>query len=327
MRRTLATAAALLGAGTLVLAGCSSGGDTSSDGMPIVVTSTNVWGSVVSAVAGDNATVTTLYTNNEGDPHEFEPSAADTAEVSDADLVVLNGGHYDQYMEDAVAGGDVPTVNAFELLTGEEHAAEESGESHEDHAHEDHAHDDHAHDEASLNEHVFYDLAVVGEVATQVGDQLADLDPANADEFRSNAEQFNAEIDGLREQLATIKSEHDGTQVAQTEPLAGYMLAEAGLTDSAPAGFAQSVEEGQSPSAADRAAMEDLLTSGTVHALIYNTQAVDSVTEAVLSVAQRSDVPVVEFTETLPDGTTDYIAWQSAQIEDLSNALGSHAAH
>jgi zinc/manganese transport system substrate-binding protein len=322
MRRTLATAAALLGAGTLVLAGCSSGDDASSDGMPTVVTSTNVWGSVASAVAGDKATVTTLYTNNEGDPHEFEPSAADTATVADADLVVINGGHYDQYMEDAVAGGDVPTVNAFELLTGEEHAAEESGESHEHHAH-----DDHAHDESSLNEHVFYDLAVVGEVATQVGDQLADLDPANADEFRSNAEQFTTEIDGLREQLATIKADHDGTEVAQTEPLAGYLLAEAGLTDSAPAGFTQAVEEGQSPSAADRAAMEDLLTSGTVHALIYNTQAVDSVTEAVLAVAQRSDVPVVEFTETLPDGTTDYIAWQSAQIEDLNNALGSHAAH
>lgn len=317
MRRTLATAAALLGAGTLVLAGCSSGDDASSDGRPIVVTSTNVWGSVASAVAGDKATVTTLYTNNEGDPHEFEPSAADTATVADADLVVLNGGHYDQYMEDAVAGGDVPTVNAFELLTGEEHAAEESGESHEDHSH----------DESSLNEHVFYDLAVVGEVATQVGDQLAELDPANADEFRSNAEQFTTEIDGLREQLATIKADHDGTEVAQTEPLAGYLLAEAGLTDSAPAGFTQAVEEGQSPSAADRAAMEDLLTSGSAHALIYNTQAVDSVTEAVLAVAQRSDVPVVEFTETLPDGTTDYIAWQSAQIEDLSNALGSHDAH
>ncbi|MXP19984.1 ABC transporter substrate-binding protein [Gordonia sp. HNM0687] len=333
MRRTLATTAALIGTGTLVLAGCSGGDDTSTDGMPTVVTSTNVWGSVASTVAGDKATVTTLYTNNEGDPHEFEPSAADTATVSDADLVVLNGGHYDQYMEDAIAGTDVPAINAFELLTAEDHAAE-------DHADEDHAdeesgdahdeaesHDAHAHDESALNEHVFYDLAVVGEVATQVADQLGEIDPANADEFRSNAEQFTTGIDGLRGELATIKADHDGTEVAQTEPLAGYLLAEAGLVDSAPAGFTQSVEEGQSPAAADRAAMEDLLTSGTVHALIYNIQAVDSVTEAVLSVAQSSDVPVVRFTETLPDGTTDYIAWQSAQIEDLSNALGSHDAH
>ncbi|WP_124710248.1 metal ABC transporter solute-binding protein, Zn/Mn family [Gordonia insulae] len=313
MRRTLAAAVALIGASALALAGCSgddSGGGSAS-GTPTVVTSTNVWGSVASAVAGDKATVTSLYTNAEGDPHEFEPSASDTASVADADVVVLNGGHYDAYMESAIEGTDVTSVNAFEILEGDSH----------DHA----AGDDHDH--SSMNEHVFYDLEVVGQVATKVGDALAEKDPANADTFRANAQAFTTKIDGLREKLAAIKTAHDGTKVAQTEPLAGYLLDEAGLVDVAPAGFTQSVEEGQSPSAADRAAMEDLLTSRTVHAFIYNTQASDSVTEALRATADSAKVPVVEFTETLPDGTTDYIAWQTGQIDALSSALDAHAAN
>ncbi|GAA3700794.1 metal ABC transporter solute-binding protein, Zn/Mn family [Gordonia hankookensis] len=306
MRRTLAATAALLGAGALALTGCSGTDDGNPSGTPTVVTSTNVWSSVASAVAGDKATVTSLYTNSEGDPHEFEPSAADTAQVTDADVVVLNGGHYDAYMEDAVKGSDATAINAYDILAGENH----DGGDHSD-----------------MNEHVFYDLSVAGQVATEVGDALAAKDPGNADAFRANARAFNEKITGLRGQLAAIKAAHDGTKVAQTEPLAGYLLDEAGLVDAAPAGFAQSVEEGQSPSAADRAAMEDLLTSRTVGALVYNTQAVDSVTESVLQTAQKAGVPVVEFTETLPDGVTDYITWQSGQIQALGAALGEHAAH
>ncbi|ROZ98895.1 metal ABC transporter solute-binding protein, Zn/Mn family [Gordonia sp. OPL2] len=321
MRRTLATTVALIGASALALAGCSGGDDGgASSGTPTVVTSTNVWGSVASAVAGDKATVTTLYTNAEGDPHEFEPSAADTAKVSDADVVVLNGGGYDAYMEKAVEGSDIPTIDAYDIFQGDHGHDSQAGSDSGDHDHGDHDHGD-------QNEHVFYDLPVVAEVATDLANTLAEKDPANADAYRANAEAFGTKITGLRDDLATIKKDHDGTEVAQTEPLAGYMLAEAGLVDASPAGFTQSVEEGQSPSAADRAALEDLLTSKTVHAFIYNTQAVDSVTEAMLSVAERSGVPVVKFTETLPDGTTDYVAWQQSQIDALSAALGNHAAH
>ncbi|MGV9714190.1 metal ABC transporter solute-binding protein, Zn/Mn family [Gordonia sp. NPDC003424] len=310
-RRTLWSMLAVLGAGILVLAGCSGGGDDKSGdsgGKPTVVTSTDVWGAVASAVAGDAASVTSLYTTADGDPHEFEPSAADTAKIADADVVVLNGGHYDQYMEDAISGSDATVVNAYDLLYGE-HA-------------EDHDSDDHG----AHNEHVFYDLSVAGLVATKVADALATKDPAGADTFRANATTFNTQITELRGQLAGIKKAHDGTKVAQTEPLAGYLLTEAGLVDIAPESFTAAVEDGQSPSAADRAAMEDLLRSHTAHALIYNTQAVDPVTEALLSVAKSANVAVVKFSETLPDGVTSYIDWQRSQIESLSSALAAPAS-
>ncbi|WLP92250.1 zinc ABC transporter substrate-binding protein [Gordonia sp. NB41Y] len=314
MRRALVVGAGLLSAAALALTGCSGDSGSGSDGTPTVVTSTNVWGSVASAVAGDHATVTALYTNADGDPHEFEPSASDTAKVVDASVVVMNGGHYDEYMERATANSDATVINAFDLLAGDHHDHETGTEA------------DSGHDHGDQNEHVFYDLAVVAQVADAVADALADKDSANAAAYHANAERFTGQITGLRTQLADIKKAHDGTEVAQTEPLAGYLLTEAGLVDIAPAGFTSAVEEGQSPSAADRAALQDLLTSRTAKVFIYNTQAVDPVTEALLTVAQNAKVPVVKFTETLPDGVTDYIAWQHGQITALADALNTPPA-
>lgn len=320
MKKSLLAAAGVLSAAALVLSACSSdsGG---SDGPPTVVASTNVWGSVATAVAGDKAQVTALYNNADGDPHEFEPSAADTATIADADILVFNGGHYDSYMEEAAANSDATAVDAFALLGGDEHAEADHAEGdHSEGAHSDGAHD-HSHDDQ--NEHVFYDLPVVAQVADKVADALAEQDPANAETYRANAETFTTGIDGLRAKLTTIREQHAGTEVAQTEPLAGYMLTEAGLVDIAPAGFTQAVEEGQSPAAADRAALQDILADRRAQVLIYNTQAVDPVTQAMLDVAGSAGVPVVKFTETLPDGVTDYLVWQGAQIDALTAALGS----
>ncbi|WP_168704447.1 metal ABC transporter solute-binding protein, Zn/Mn family, partial [Gordonia paraffinivorans] len=255
-----------------------------------------------------------IYTSTEGDPHEFEPSAADTAQIADADVLVVNGGHYDAYMEQAARNSDATVIDAYALLTGDEHGTH------------DHDHSAHEHPADGQNEHVFYGLPVVAEVADEIADALAEQDPANAETYRENAKTFTTGIDGLRAELAAIRKAHDGTKVAQTEPLAGYLLTEAGLVDAAPAGFTQAVEEGQSPSAADRAAMQDLLADRGVKALIYNVQAIDPVTEAMLGVAKKAGVPVVDFTETLPDGVTDYLTWQRDQIGELSAALASGGA-
>ncbi|GAB17849.1 putative ABC transporter substrate binding protein [Gordonia effusa NBRC 100432] len=300
MRRTLVAITAILASTTLALTACG-GGDSTSNGEPTIVTSTDVWGSVASAIAGDHAAVTTLFNTPGADPHEFEPSPSDTAKVADAGIVLLNGGHYDQYLESAPKADDATVINAFEQLPESVRAVKEG----------------------EVNEHVFYNLTVVRTVAGKLAEALAAKDAKNAGAYRANAQKFNSSIDGLTAKLAAIKKSRGGTKVAQTEPLATYLLTDAGLVDAAPAGFTAAVEEGQSPSAADRATFEDLLTRHEVHALLYNTQAVDSVTEAILATAQKTNVPVVKLTETLPDGTTDYVAWQTAQIDAIAKAVGA----
>lgn len=318
--RPLAVAAAVSLTAALA-AGCSSDdGGTTADGKVSIVASTDVWGSVAAAVAGDKAEVTSLYNSPTGDPHEFEPNAQDTAKVSEAGVVVLNGGHYDTYMEDAPKSSGAVVINAFELAEGghEEAGHEEAG--HEESGTEESGHE---HGAGEANEHVFYDLAVAGLVADKVAEALSEKDSANAQTYRDNVTEFNKRLDELTAQVAAIKTANPDAPVAQTEPLAYYLLLDAGLKDVTPAGLQDAVEAGQSPSARDIAATQDLLRGRQVRALIYNTQAVDEGTKALLDVANSSGVPVVDFTETLPAGTTDYIEWQKANVETLTSALAS----
>src|SRR5690349_16499896 len=80
--------------------GCSQDHKAASDHKASVVASTNVWGSVASAIAGDHASVKSIISNPAQDPHSFEATPSDAAAITDATLVVYNGGGYDHWVDE-----------------------------------------------------------------------------------------------------------------------------------------------------------------------------------------------------------------------------------
>src|SRR4051794_22869866 len=86
-----------LAAVALVAVGCGSGPDASADGKIPVVASTNVWGSVVTAVGGSEVSVQSLVNDPSGDPHSYADKPADATLLTGAKLVVYNGGGYDDF--------------------------------------------------------------------------------------------------------------------------------------------------------------------------------------------------------------------------------------
>lgn len=60
-----------------------------------VVASVNQWGSLAQQLGGSCAAVTSLINSTSADPHDYEPTPADLAKLSRADIVVLNGAGYD----------------------------------------------------------------------------------------------------------------------------------------------------------------------------------------------------------------------------------------
>ncbi|GAB2933742.1 zinc ABC transporter substrate-binding protein [Rhodococcus aerolatus] len=302
----LAALAATGAATCLVLAGCA-GGTTAADaptGTLSVVASTDVWGSVAQAVAfglGDRVRVSSIVSDPGADPHSYEASPSDAAAVADADLVVVNGGGYDPYVTDVLSStgsGEKAVVTATDV-----HAATGTEPT-----------DD--------NEHVFYDVATVNGVAARIAEELGRLDPADAGTFTANVARFT---EGSKQVAATterIRSQRSGTQVAQTEPVAHYLLDAAGVVDATPTDFLRAVEDETDPPAAAVAATTDLLSAKRVAALVDNTQTESPVTERVRSAAQSAGVPVVGVTETLPAGTAGWVAWMKSQVDALATALG-----
>jgi len=286
---------------TAGLGACSSDRGTSGAGgagVPTVVASTDVWGSVAKAVAGDRATVTSIINSASADPHSFEASPADAAAIADASLVVYNGGGYDQWVDDVLkTHPDVASIDAYSLLN-----ATALGEP------------------TPANEHVFYDLGTAKAVATELAARLATTDPSHAGDYTSNAEAFNREADAVLQTEKAIRTAHPSAAVVATEPVAHYMLLAAGVTDKTPKGFTSAMEQDTDPAPVDVAAMLDLITARQVAAVLINQQTATEVTRQIQAAAESAGVPIVDVGETLPAGS-DYLGWQRDTANRLAAAL------
>lgn len=291
-RLRLTRVAGAVAVAAIALAACGTSSSDSGDGKPAVVASTDVYGAVAQAVAGDDATVTSLFANPTGDPHEFEPSAQDTLKVKKAAVLVYNGGHYDAYIEQAAEGAAAAKVDAVSLQ-----------------------------DPKAENEHVFYDLPTMQKVATAVAKALAEKDAAHREGYESRAAAFGTKLDTVIGQARAIGHANPGAKIAATEPVAGYLLALAGLTDAAPARYTAAIESGTDPAPADIAAANALVSSKQVRAVVLNAQTESPVTAALAKTAETAGVPVVKVTESLPAGVDDYVAWQAGNVKALSDAL------
>jgi zinc/manganese transport system substrate-binding protein len=332
----------LAAASALVLAGCASdqtaggaeGGDAA-DGRLSVVASTDVYGEIASQVGGDLVEVTSIVTNASQDPHSFEPSARDQLTVSKADLIVENGGGYDAFIDALIdsSGSEAPVVTAVEHShdwpENEGHAAEGEAEDADaeteaaDDAETDAEADDHGHEHdhvEGFNEHVWYDPHTVAHVAAAIAEELAALSPDDAETFVANAEAFGAEVEQLEASLSDIGAAHAGEQVFVTEPVPVYLVQAAGLENATPDAFSEAVEEGQDVAHATLLQSLGLLRDGSVRVVITNTQTGGAETQEIVDEAEALGIPVIAFSETLPEGET-YISWMQANSEALSTAL------
>ena len=165
--RKAGLAAAAVGA-SLVIAGCGAaeGGDSGSDKVRAVATTTQV-ADIVREVGGDSVEVTQIMQANT-DPHDYEPRPSDVAAFADAEIVFVSGGHLDEWSEQLVedSGSDATVVDLSSDLpvrleggshdhdhgseeghSGEKHSEEGEAHSEEGHSHEGEAHSGEKHSE------------------------------------------------------------------------------------------------------------------------------------------------------------------------------------
>ena len=310
----------LIPAAALVLAGCAPT-SAADDGVLRVVASTSVFGDIAATVAGDLAEVESVVVSTTQDPHSYEVTARDRLTLESADLVVYNGGGYDPFIETVLdAMAEAPLTVQAVAVAG---LVEEGDHVHDDeHAEEEHADegDDHAghHHLEGVNEHVWYDLHVMGEVAHEIANELGELDPDNADAFEANAEAFLADLASVEGDLAALGAQAEGLGVVITEPVPGYLLAEAGFADLTPEGFSEAIEEGSDVPPALLAATLAAVADAAL--VTNNPQTGGPETAEVLAAAADAGVPVVDFLELLPEGST-YVQWMRDNIAALAAAL------
>lgn len=266
---------------------------------PRVVASTDVYGSVVRAIAANSVRLTTFITGAARDPHTFEADARDELAVARADVVVENGGGYDDFvgrLRAAVPSSatDPVVLNAVAL------SRRRVG--------------------PDFNEHVFYDLPTVIRLAHRLDGVLSRLRPADQARYARNTAAFVQGLRRLQHRETQLRATAAGTGVAITEPVPLYLLEACGLVNRTPRAFSTAVEDdtGISPNVLSRTLA--LFADHAVRALVYNAQTAGPETSRVLDAARAADIPAVPVTETLPAGE-GYVAWLSHTLTRLAAAL------
>jgi zinc/manganese transport system substrate-binding protein len=291
MKNLKFTAIAL--AALITLTGCATATPepTATNGKLQIVASTNVWGDIASQVGGDLVEVTSIIDNASKDPHSYEATARDQLAIENADLIVANGGGYDDFIDTLANAADNKNVL--------------------------HATDNVTAVDPTLNEHVWFSIAGVAEVATAIGEELAKTDAENAATYEQNAVAFGEKIAALTLEVQDLKTITDGYTYFSTEPLALWLLADLGFQDLTPADFSEAIENETDVSPLVMQESLDLVASGQVKYLVVNLQTENTQTQQIVDAAKTAEVREVVMTEVLSDGKT-YLEWMTANLKTIN---------
>ncbi|MFG2956564.1 metal ABC transporter solute-binding protein, Zn/Mn family [Streptomyces sp. NPDC048291] len=308
--------ALVTGASLALLAGCgsstdSSGSSGSASGASTaqgaaaasskvdVVASTDVYGDIAEQIGGDKADVTSVISDPDQDPHSYEADTQNQLALSRAEIVIENGGGYDDFVDRMLKSGGNSTAEVINAVRVSGKSAPEGGE---------------------LNEHVWYDFPTVARIADRIAAALGRADPGDAAAFTRNAQAFKAKLKPLETKEADIRKAHGGEAIGITEPVPLYMTEAAGLVNRTPEAFSEAVEEGSDVSPRVLKETLALYSARQVKALVYNAQTSGPQTQQVEDAAKAAGIPTVPVTETLPDGK-DYLGWMTANVDALADAL------
>lgn len=138
-------------------------------------------------ILGDNpaGAEVTMLLDNGADPHSFQPTVADIAKISSADLFIYVGGESDEWVADVLkeaVNKNMLTINLIDVL-GDQVKEEEVVEGMEGEA------------DGALDEHIWLSLKNAEIIVGKIAESIESLDSNNADIYKQNAASY---IDKLK---------------------------------------------------------------------------------------------------------------------------------
>ncbi len=264
-----------------------------------VVAAENFYGNIVKQIGGDAVNVTSVMSDPNVDPHEYESNVEDAKAIAEADLVIENGAGYDDWMDKLLSAS--PNSSRV-VLKGFDLAVKKLPE----------------------NEHVWYNVDNVQAIASSVSRNLQKLLPQSAAVFARNDRVFQESLGPIRQKMAQIAGKFSGTPIGLTETIFLYQSVPLGLKVLTPFEFEKAIAEGNDPPADTVVETENQIRNGQVKILVYNEQTISPITTKAQADAKAANIPIVGVTETMPPGET-YQTWMLRQLDELRSALISTA--
>ncbi|MEZ7898053.1 MAG: metal ABC transporter substrate-binding protein [Flaviflexus sp.] len=310
---------------------------------------------VAEEVGGDRVNVTTL-TPAGSDDHNLELSPRQVNQLDSVDLVIY-ASQYQGAMDDAInTTSPERVIDAMEYVDvaddidhsdhdhGDDDHADEDAHDHEsedaegtedDHDHDaeseatedDHDHaedttdesaDSHAgHDHSGPDPHFWLDPTQTALLAHPVAEQLAEIDPDNADEYRANADALVASLTELDEDFHAGLAQCESRDFVVSHEAFGYLANAYDLHQHGIAG----IEIDTEPSPRRVAEVTELIEETGVSLIFATSDAEMSIT-GVLAEEAGVEVDILDAGATQRDENVDYEEIMRTNLTKLQSALG-----
>lgn len=266
------------------------GNSSSSSNQKItIVASTDFYAEIAKTVVGEHGTATAIIKDANVSPEDYEPTTTVAKKVSGADIVLANGLGYDAWLNKLAK----TSKNTKLIRVGEDVLNKKTG----------------------VNPHLWNDPETMSKTANYLATELGKKDPKNRDYYKKNAKKYVASLKPVNDLITKISKKADGQTVAQTEPVFEYMLDALGYkimdTD-----FSEAIEKGNDPSPATLAALKSAITNHKIAFFVNNTQTSSSTVSNLIDLAKKNDIPVVNVTETIPNGE-NYVSWKLKELKAI----------
>lgn len=191
------------------LSGCGtskSGEDTKDKKIKIVTTIFPEYDWVMQILGdkADKADVTMLLDKGV-DLHSYQPSTADIAKISEADVFIYVGGESDEWVEDVLKQAknkNLKVINLMDVMgdKAKEEEVKEGMQPEEEEAEE--AKDGKEEEEVEYDEHVWLSLKNAKIFTKKIADVLSEIDKDDAKTYQANYESYAKKLDDLDKKYA-----------------------------------------------------------------------------------------------------------------------------
>ena len=198
-----------------------------------VVASFSIIGDLAKNVGGDRVAITTLV-GPDGDAHVYEPTPADAVAVAGADVVLVNGLHFEGFLQRLVEAS-ATKAPITELTKG----VTPLTMSQEAHPHAEDGAADAGHDANAIDPHAFQSIANAEIYVKNIADAFCAADAEGCGLYQSNAGAYTEKLAALDAEVkaAVASIPADKRIIITSHDAFGYFEHEYGLAFLAPEGI------------------------------------------------------------------------------------------
>ena len=293
------------------------------------------------AIGGPLVKVSTVTPSNV-EPHDFELSGKETAELSKADLIAYVPGFQPSLDKAVKEVGSGPTVvdlskpanlvhhegveeeheHSEEASAGATDAAsavataQSSEAGHDDHGHAEHSHAEGGEDhDGDLDPHFWLDPDRMVKVAEALEASFAKIDPANANDYKAGLDKLKTALTGVDNQYKQGFTSCQHKTFITSHAAFGYMAERYGLTQASISGIDPETE----PSPAEMANIKSVVEKTGVKT-IFTEELVSDTPAKAIAAETGAETSVLSPLESKPE-RGDYTDAMTANLERLKSAM------